>query len=47
MAMFMEPSYNEIIKVPEGTKMEKVLMKQDREQHRLSPLEDRWKNGIL
>ncbi|CDW77364.1 UNKNOWN [Stylonychia lemnae] len=45
LAVFMEPEYNEPLSVPVGTNMDRVLTKQDKE-HKLSPLEERWKDGM-
>ena len=45
LAVFMEPEYNEPLRVPQGTNMDLVLMKQDKE-HKLCPLEERWKDGM-
>eukprot|EP00347_Sterkiella_histriomuscorum_P012868 403366914 len=45
MALFMEPDYSQPIKMPQGTNIDRVLVKQDRE-HKLSPLEERWQDGM-
>ena len=41
----MEPDFHAEMSMPKGANIDRVLMKQDRE-HKLSPLEERWKDGM-
>ena len=42
-ALFMEPNYSEVLKVPEGIPVEIVT---DKKAYKIPALKDRWSNGM-
>ena len=42
-ALFMEPSYSEVLSIPKGIPVEEVT---EKKAYKIPALKDRWSNGI-